>query len=53
MKTLLDEVMGLFKDGVFQSDRPLCGEFLLGYHLQRLEWKKEKDNTIKTEGEER
>jgi CRISPR-associated protein Csd1 len=32
---LLDEVMGLFEADTFMDDRPLSGEFLIGYHCQR------------------
>ena len=32
---LLDEVVCVFQDGDFTNDRPLSGEFLLGYHCQR------------------
>lgn len=52
VQLLLDEVTCLFRTGDFESDRALCGEFLLGYHCQRLAWKKEKDNNIEAEGEE-
>ena len=36
-KNLLDEVMFSFEEGDFceEKDRPLSGEFLLGYHCQR------------------
>lgn len=32
---LIDEVHGLFDAGDYISDKPLSGEFLLGYHCQR------------------
>ncbi len=35
----LDEVMGLFKGDDFVKDAPLTGEFLLGYHCQRREFR--------------
>lgn len=35
MRVLLDEVYGLFVPEDFIDDRPLSGEFLLGYHCQR------------------
>lgn len=40
MKKLLDEVHALFLDEEFQSDKKLSGEYLLGYHCQRLELQK-------------
>ena len=38
MMTLLDEIHGLFASGDYESDKRLTGEYLLGYHCQRLEW---------------
>ena len=38
MMTLLDEVHGLFLPGDYESDKRLSGEYLLGYHCQRLDW---------------
>ena len=35
METLLDEVVAAFAPKDFQDDRPLSGEFLLGYHCER------------------
>lgn len=32
---LLDTILGLFANSDFTNDRPLTGEFLLGYHCQR------------------
>lgn len=32
---MIDEVMALFKPDDFTNDKPLSGEFLLGYHSQR------------------
>lgn len=41
---LIDEVMCKFDSEDFINDKPLSGEFLLGYHCQRTElWKKIKD----------
>jgi len=41
---LIDEVMCKFTIDDFNSDKPLSGEFLLGYHCQRAElWKKVKE----------
>lgn len=34
----LDAVQALFVSGDFTSDKPLSGEFLLGYHCQRQAW---------------
>lgn len=39
---LLDEVVCAFQDNDFTDDRPLSGEFLLGYHCQRRELSKAK-----------
>jgi len=40
---LLDDVIGMFRDGDFTSDSKLSGEFLLGYHCQRQKlWAKGK-----------
>jgi CRISPR-associated protein Csd1 len=52
MRELLDHVCGMFQREDFQSERPLSGEFLLGYHCQRLEWNKDKDITSENEGDE-
>lgn len=52
MRELLDKVCGMFQRDEFKSERPLSGEFLLGYHCQRLEWNKEKDTSAEKEGEE-
>jgi len=52
MRALLDELFGLFQGEDFQCERRLTGEFLLGYHCQRLVWKKDKNNSAETEGEE-
>lgn len=44
---LLDEIMGLFEPEDFTAERPLTGEFLLGYHCQREDFRsksKEQDN---------
>ncbi|KNZ34028.1 MAG: hypothetical protein AD742_00880 [Methylibium sp. NZG] len=42
LKGLLDDVTSSFDPGEFMADRPLTGEFLLGYHCQRRkleEWR--------------
>lgn len=36
----LDTVLSLFQDGEFEHDKPLSGEFLLGYHCQRMSYRK-------------
>ena len=36
-ENLLDEVMGKFIPDDFSSEKPLSGEFLLGFHCQRME----------------
>ena len=41
----LDEIQNLFSTETFIDDSPLKGEFLLGYHSQRLELLKSKTNT--------
>lgn len=38
-KDLLDDVLGLFQPEDFLKDDRLSGEFLLGYHCQRLEFR--------------
>ena len=50
-KDMMDEVMCKF-DPIedFTSDRPLSGEFLLGYHCQRAAlWQKEGDESLEQE----
>jgi CRISPR-associated protein Csd1 len=51
MREMIDKVFGMFQREEFQSERPLSGEFLLGYHCQRLEWNKDKDNSPEKEGD--
>ena len=45
---LLDEIMGLFELESFLDNRPLSGEFLIGYHCQRqaLYTKKEQEEVV-------
>ncbi len=50
MKKLLDAVHALFLDEEFQSDKKLSGEYLLGYHCQRLELQK-KFEVVASDGE--
>ncbi len=40
----LDEVYSKFVESSFMDDSPLSGEFLLAYHVQRLEFQKKKNN---------
>ena len=53
----IDEVMGLFEVDEFKCDEPLEGEFLLGFHCQRLSLRRTKsgddliDTTSTTESE--
>jgi len=37
----LDTVMSLFENGEFEHDRALSGEFLLGYHCQRMSYRQQ------------
>jgi CRISPR-associated protein Csd1 len=39
---LIDQVMLKFAPDSFKNDKPLCGEFLLGFHCQRAELRKKK-----------
>ncbi len=39
----LDAVHGAFTPGDFTSDKPLSGEFLLGYHCQKQDWRNKKE----------
>lgn len=39
MEKLLDEVSNAFQPQDFVNDKPLSGEFLLGYHCQRMAFK--------------
>lgn len=41
-KKELDTVMNAFQAEEFGKDTPLSGEFLLGYHCQKQEWRKRK-----------
>lgn len=40
-KQAIDEIMELFDHTDFTNDNPLSGEFLLGYHCQRMEIKRQ------------
>jgi CRISPR-associated protein Csd1 len=49
----IDEVMCKFAPEDFNSDKPLSGEFLLGYHCQRAElWKSKDEEPEETPSEE-
>ncbi len=41
-KKKLDAIMDAFSPEEFRKDKPLSGEFLLGYHCQKQEWRKKK-----------
>ncbi len=49
IQMLLDDVMNKFVEGEFVNDKPLSGEFLLAYHIQRLELQNKKKTTETTE----
>jgi CRISPR-associated protein Csd1 len=50
---LIDEIMCKFTPEDFNSDKPLSGEFLLGYHCQRAEfWKGKDEEPEETKNEE-
>ncbi|BCA79945.1 type I-C CRISPR-associated protein Cas8c/Csd1 [Desulfuromonas sp. AOP6] len=50
MKKEFDTVTGLFKTGEFEQDKALSGEFLLGYHCQRMCYRQQShDETIATD----
>ena len=44
-KKELDTIQGLFVPDDFTSDKPLTGEFLLGYHCQRQTWLNKTDDS--------
>lgn len=50
-KNELNLVMSMFNNDDYTDDRPLSGEFLLGYHCQQQAWKNNKENN-ESEGEE-
>src|SRR6185437_7924434 len=54
-QSLIDAVYALFKtngeESAFLDNRPLSGEFLLGFHSQREALKPRKDNSNHTESE--
>lgn len=45
-KDLLDEILSKFEVESFSSDKALSGEFLLGFHCQRLELNKSRNTEI-------
>jgi CRISPR-associated protein Csd1 len=49
MKKLLDDIHCMFKTEDYVDDKPLSGEFLLGYHCQRSVFKKLKDQNEEEE----
>lgn len=53
LKNLLDEVMSMFDPiGEFKNDKPLSGEFLLGYHCQREKLKPKGKGVVDEQDEE-
>ena len=42
-KKELDTILSAFQPDEFISERPLSGEFLLGYHCQKQAWRKKED----------
>lgn len=42
----LDTVMSLFQNGEFEKDKSLSGEFLLGYHCQRMFYRQNSSDDI-------
>lgn len=50
-KKELDAVHNAFLLEDFTSDRSLSGEFLLGYHCQKQDWRNKKSDDIKSNGE--
>ncbi|MBS1372130.1 MAG: type I-C CRISPR-associated protein Cas8c/Csd1 [Lentisphaeria bacterium] len=44
LQNLQDEIFNLFETEKFISDKPLSGEFLLGFHCQRAEFFRKKEN---------
>jgi CRISPR-associated protein Csd1 len=47
----LDAIMAAFLPKDFTSDKPLSGEFLLGYHCQKQDWQNKKDADQKNNNE--
>lgn len=47
----IDEIMGAFSPDDFKEDKALAGEFLLGFHCQRLALRNNKLTTESTQGE--
>ncbi|MDW7774623.1 MAG: type I-C CRISPR-associated protein Cas8c/Csd1 [Desulfobulbaceae bacterium] len=45
-KKELDDVTSAFQNGDFSKDKPLSGEFLLGYHCQRMVYRNTQSETI-------
>ena len=51
-KNLIAEVQSLFDPDDFVSNRPLTGEYLLGYYCQRQKLMEKKEKSAPAEGEE-
>lgn len=49
---MIDEVVATFSESDFLSDKPLSGEFLLGYHSQREALRAHMDETVETSDED-
>lgn len=49
-KKELDKILEAFDHDDFTSEKPLSGEFLLGYHCQRQAWYKKTDETKDKQG---
>jgi CRISPR-associated protein Csd1 len=50
-KNLIAEVQGLFDPDDFMRDKPLTGEYLLGYYCQRQKLLEKKDKSSSDKGE--
>lgn len=49
LKKDLDDVMGLFEGADYINDKPLSGEYLLGFHCQRLAFRKKQNESSDTD----
>ena len=50
-KKEMDKILTAFKPDDFISEKPLSGEFLLGYHCQKQYWRNKKSDQNLSEGE--
>lgn len=53
MQNLLDQIMSRFDVADFNNDSALSGEFLLGYHSQKMQIKLDKQQTKKAREDEK